>query len=141
MKTSSLKGAIPWTIIVLIVALGYFQNAKLNEKLQVQSNCNVQILFPTVNALNERSSTSPELNESNRDRTKSEAKLFGFLVHSQSKPAQNSKIQEETFDRLVREYFRTIQTYLTVLGRTDIQQQANPYPTIQDYRDCLRGGK
>lgn len=145
MKVS--RNWIPWTIIILIVAGGYFQNARTNIKLTntqhsmlTQSNCTINYLSKTVQVLNERTTATPELNEADKVKTQAEARLFGFVTRLGASTEQPSQHVIDQYNKLIHNYFDGITKYLNTLGRQDINQQVNPFPTATDYRACLRNG-
>lgn len=141
------KNWIPWTIIVIIVAGGYFQNARTNIKLEdtqhsmmIQSDCTINFFSKTVEVLNERTTTTPELNDADRAKTQAEARLFGFVTRLGASTEQPSQHVIDQYNKLIHNYFDGITKYLNTLGRTDINQQVNPFPTVTGYRSCLKNG-
>lgn len=111
-----------------------------DQRSTIQRNCTTDFLGRAFEVLNERTAITPELNEANKQNVQSEGKLFGFIVATQGQTPVGENPPQATidnFNRLTRNYFNSIQRYLTLLGRTNINQQVNPIPTKAQYEACL----
>jgi hypothetical protein len=130
-----------------VIFFSVIQTQRINNRLadsqaaQVhQQDCTTAFLAQTVEVLNERTAFSPELNAADEAKVKAEARLFGFVTRQTGNQNPSAAVLHQ-YQRLIGDYFDSIQHYLVVLGKTNINQRTNPYPTKEDYQSCLRGGK
>jgi hypothetical protein len=140
---------IIWCLLGVVILLSFVSTLITNEKIQRQAkeatiarDCTSDFLGRTFEVLNERTSTTPELNASDEAKVRAEGRLFGFVVKAQAtNPTDQTPPQEviDQYNKLIRQYFDSIQKYLTTLGRTNINQTVNPIPTRTAYEACLRG--
>jgi len=153
MRFNNKGSVIIWALLAMIFLASFISTLVTNSKLQdtqdamlvqahrsdIERRCTTDFLGKAFEVLNQRTSVTPELNQSDSDKVMAEGKLFGFLVKLQTSDSATRGSQEtiNKFNRLVRQYFHSIQRYLTVLGRTNINQVVNPIPTRKAYEACL----
>lgn len=148
---SRARDIIAWTLLLGVVVFSVVRTQETNNNLADltaqmarSSQCTEDFLARTVSVANDRTELNPELNKASADRVRAEGRLFGFLVQvngSLKNGEDPSQAAIAHYRKLVQAYFDAIQDYLVVLGRSDISQQNNPFPTSEEYNSCLRNSK
>jgi len=124
-------------VIVLTVWASFASQKASNDVQETQDQqtrstlCVQQYLSKTISALNERTTYTQEQAEKNVELQKAQAKFLGLLLH---KPPYSEKRRTEAVDR----YVDTLTDFVEVSGKASDKVDANPYPTNEELRDCLR---
>lgn len=124
------------------------RNNETQTALARTQSCTESVLRQTINALNQRTAYSPEINVADLKRVQADAekdKAFAKLVTaSLAKPPVGEDEARKIVEAYGKELNESIQTkdrYIELVQVKDKKAEQNPYPTLDDYRSCLNEGK
>lgn len=124
-------------IVVLVVAFSAFasqrasNNVKENqENIVTVAVCNQEFLAKILVAVNERTSANADQLKSNVALQRSQSQFLTILL---ADPPETEAAQKEA----LRRYFDDLNDFIEVNGETMRAARENPYPTVEEYMDCL----
>lgn len=122
-------------LVVLLVAFSAFASGvastrvKSNQEDIKQSQaCSENILSNVIRTLNERTSYSSEVNRA--DQAQNEM-LLDLARTLSGNPGKDEVVEA------VNSYSKKLKKYLNTIKKSQETREDNPYPEVDDYRECL----
>ena len=135
-RNSLIMDAALLAVIVLTVWASFSSQKASNDVQATQDKiarityCNQRFIEQTISALNARTEYSQRQLSSNADLQKSQAAFLSVLL---KKPPAAIPEREQAFQK----YFEKLTNFVTTSARSNEQADANPYPTNDEFQDCL----
>lgn len=135
-----LRDWVFWVLLLGVIIFSVVRTQQSNDRVaDVQTSmlrsqdCTQQFFGSTINALNERTTYTVQQANANQDLQQAQLKFITVLAAPDHTTAQGTAAFSDYFDAL-RHYNTLVQLGA---GKAD----RFPYPRVEDYRACLRGGK
>ena len=128
-------------LVVIVTVWAAFQSQKSSNAVeQAQKDqeavtaCTQQYLTKTITALNERTEYTTEQSAYNVELQKAQAAFLRLALVEPPLP-------DEQIENGLRSYFTTLTEFVDASARTRVKQQKFPYPTEDEFSNCVNGAK
>lgn len=101
------------------------------DKQEQSTACTQQFLTKTIVALNDRTTYTANQAQSNVDLQKAQAEFLALIL-------RRPPYSEAKRTKAAQNYLSTLQEFVEVSNKNVSTIKANPYPTPQEFQDCLQ---
>lgn len=122
-------------LVVLLVASSAFLSGVAStrvkhnqEDIRQSQSCSEDVLSNVIRTLNDRTSYSSEVNQA--DQAQNEM-LLDLVKTLSGDPSSDEVI------KVVTNYSKKLRKYLNTIKKSQETREDNPYPEVDDYRECL----
>lgn len=130
-----------YILIVVVALIGFQATANQQADLNESQSCTEGFLAATVKVLESRTSTTSEVSRADRDQQEYWSDYIQWPLDQALKgTAQDPAVAQENINR-VRTYGKKVQAYLDAVRKQQESREDNPYPSREQYRNCLEGDK
>jgi hypothetical protein len=124
-------------LVVLVTVWAAFASQKASndvqdtqERMNYVTDCNQKFLAKLLVAVNERTTFTGQQARANIELQRAQAKFLGVLL---ADPPKGEQIRIQA----ANEYFNSLTAYVDVNGKAARSVEENPYPTIEEFGQCL----